>query len=106
MKKTIFCLMAAGLSLAFHPTQSMTTATTAPSTLVVANPTESAQTKVLLQRLNEINAMDKSSLKFSDKRHLRSEVRSIKHQLKEIGGGVYISAGAVILILLLLIILL
>lgn len=98
--------MAAGLSLTFQPTRSMASATTAPSALVVSKPTEAAETNALLQRLNEINTMDKSNLKFSDKRHLRSEVRSIKHQLKEIGGGVYISAGAVILILLLLIILL
>lgn len=49
--------------------------------------------------------MDKSNLNSSDKRILRKEVRSIKQQLKEMSGGVYISAGALIIILLLLIIL-
>lgn len=50
--------------------------------------------------------MDKSDLKSSEKRELRKEVRSIKQQLHEMGGYVYVSAGAVLLIVLLLIILL
>lgn len=105
MKKIVFCLMATCLSLTILPLQS-NAATPAASSLAASKPVESAEAKVLLLRLNEINAMDKSNLKSSDKKNLRVEVRSIKHQLREIGGGVYISVGALLLIILLLVILL
>lgn len=59
----------------------------------------------LLDRLEEINAMDKSTMSRSEKRELRREVKEIQKTM-EIGGGVYISVGALILILILLIILL
>ena len=106
MKKIAFCLTATCLSLTFHPLQSNATTIVAPYSTVVSKSEESAQAKILLLRLNEINAMDKSDLKSSDKKKLRTEVRSIRHQLGEIGGGVYISVGALIIILILLIILL
>ena len=106
MKKIILCLMIGGILLAFNPYQSKASTTAPSSTLVVPKTAESAETKVLLLRLNEINAMDKSKLKSSEKKPLRNEVRSIKHQLKESGDYVYLSAGAIIIIVLLLIILL
>lgn len=96
--------MATCLSLTFIPVQS--NAKAIASTTVVANSAESVQAEVLLSRLNTINAMDKSQLTFSEKKTLRTEVRSIRHQLKDIGGGVYISVGAIVLIIVLLIILL
>ena len=95
--------------LAFHPFQSNAATTKATATVTVsksANEAEAAQAKVLMLRLNEINAMDKSTLNSSEKKNLRNEVRSIKDQLKDLGDGIYISVGAVIIILLLLIILL
>ena len=64
------------------------------------------QDESLLLRLNEINEMDKSELKSSEKRELRKEVRTIKHKLEHNHGGIYISVGAAIIIVLLLIILL
>ena len=73
---------------------------------VVCVDNDEAKVKVLEVRLNEINKMDKSNLTTSDKRELRKEVRSIKKQMSELGGGVYISVAAIIIILLLLIILL
>ena len=106
MKKITLCLVTACLSLMFHPLAASNSTSAASSSLVIPKPTESTEAKTLLVRLDEINAMDKSNLKSSDKKKLRMEVRSIKHQLKVIGGGVYISAGAIIIILLLLIILL
>lgn len=109
MKKFIFCLMATILSLTFLPVQSFASAKEDPSSLVVTkppDPAESAEAKALVTRLDEINAMDMSKLKSSEKKDLRKEVRSIKRELKDIGGGVYISAGALIVILILLIVLL
>lgn len=106
MKKIIFYLTSACVLLTFNPVQSYANITETTSSSVIPKSEKTAEAKILLLRLNEINAMDKSNLKSSDKRNLRREVRSIKQQLKELSGGVYISAGAVIIILLLLIILL
>ena len=94
------------LSLTFIPLQSSAATIAEPSALVDPKPAEAAEAKTLMLRLDEINAMDMSKLKSSEKKNLRKEVRSINHKLKTISGGVYISAGAAILIILLLIILL
>ena len=107
MKKLTICIMAACLSATFIPTTvsaapTISTSVAAPAT----NTTDAAQADALIARLDEIKAMDKSSMSFSEKRNLHKEVRTIKEQLKDIGGGVYLSVGAVILIVILLIILL
>jgi hypothetical protein len=65
-----------------------------------------SEVKVLLLRLDEIKAMDKSELNSSEKKALRKEVRAIKSTLKSTGNGVYLSVGAIIIIILLLILLL
>ena len=61
------------------------------------------QTKIFETRIAEIKAMDKSKLNAAEKKQLRKELRSMK---KALTGGVYLSAGAIILIVLLLILLL
>ncbi|MTI41193.1 hypothetical protein [Fulvivirga lutimaris] len=68
--------------------------------------TTETNSAVLIERLEDIKAVDKHSITTTEKKELRKEVKSIKKQLKKNGGGVYLSAGAVILIVLLLIILL
>lgn len=60
----------------------------------------------LLLRLDQIKAMDKSTLTSVEKKNLRKEVKEIKKELKVVSGGVYLSIGAVIIIILLLILLL
>jgi hypothetical protein len=70
------------------------------------NATTSAEAKVMLNRLEEINALDKSNLRAPEKRALRKEVRAIEKNLSTSNGGVYLSVGAVIIIILLLILLL
>ena len=97
--------MATVLTLIFYPLQSNATGSIGPSSSVVSK-AESKEAEALLFRLNEINDMDKSGLTQSDKKDLRIEVRSIKQKLRATGGGLYISAGALIIILVLLIILL
>ena len=67
---------------------------------------ESAKAQELTKRLEEINAMDKSGMKRSEKRQLHREVKAINKELNELSGGVYVSVGAVIIIILLLILLL
>jgi len=81
------------------------TLSTADSTL----PNSTATTKELraqqmLYRLQEIKAIDKSTLTKEQKKELRKEVKDIRKEAKrdEIK-GIYLSIGAVIIIVLLLI---
>tara|TARA_R110000868_G_scaffold141147_8_gene357355 strand:- start:11612 stop:11878 length:267 start_codon:yes stop_codon:yes gene_type:complete len=59
----------------------------------------------MIDRLNEIKSLDKSSLNRLEKKELRKEVRAIKKSVRASGNGIYISSGAIIIILLLIIIL-
>jgi hypothetical protein len=106
MKKIVLCLMATCLSLTFVPLQSIAATAAESSSLVATKPAESEEAKVLLLRLDEIKTIDMTELKASEKKNLRKEVRSIKRELREVSGGVYLSVGAILLIALLLIILL
>ena len=105
MKKIALSLMTIGLLLAFYPYQSKAATVVTPSSSVVSKPADSEKTKVLLNRLNEIKAMDKSNLKAQEKKNLRKEVLTIKHELKEAGGYIYISGLGLLLIILLIILL-
>ena len=64
-----------------------------------------AEIQIMLNRLEEIKAIDKSELKSAERKELRAEVRKIKSTLRAAGRGLYISTGAIIIILLLIIIL-
>lgn len=66
---------------------------------------ESARAEELVNRLEEIKAMDMKSLSRSEKRELRKEVRSIEKEMKTMNGGVYISVGALLVIIILILIL-
>jgi len=94
------------LSLAFIPVQLKAVTTDEPSSLPAPKPVDSAEVKIMLLRLDEIKAMEMSKLKSDEKKELRKEVKSIKHNLREVGGGVYLSVAAIILIVVLLIVLL
>jgi hypothetical protein len=63
-----------------------------------------AETQKLVERLQEIKALDVSKMSNKDKRVLRKEVKAAEKKVQS--GGVYVSAGALIIIILLLIILL
>jgi hypothetical protein len=90
------------LSLTFLPFQANAAV---PATVVNTKASEVAEVKALELRLNELKEMDKSKMSSSDKKSMRKEVRSINRRMHDIGGGLYISAGAIIIILLLLLIL-
>ncbi len=105
MKKLTFYLMVMVLSLGAFPTTMF--AAEKNGAAVEPEPKEiPAEVKTMLNRLEEIKAMDKSSLKSSEKKELRKEVREIKSELRASGNGVYFSVGAIIIIILLLILLL
>jgi len=106
MKKIAICLMFACLSLTFIPIQLNASTPSESATVPAPKPAESAEAKTLELRLNEINAMDKTKMKSTEKKSLRKEVKSINRKLRELGGGVYLSAGAIILIVILIVVLL
>lgn len=107
MKKLAICLLLACSSmLVSAPTAQATNTAPAPvTTTMPTSPTPPPEVQRLLNRLEQIKAMDKSKLTREEKKALRKEVRATKKELKDVSGGVYISAGALILILILLIIL-
>lgn len=106
MKKLVLPIMTALLLLSFVPAPLSAALATTPSSIPVNSPAASTPAEVLLNRLDEINTMDKSELNGVEKRALRKEVRGIKHELKQQNQGVYLSVGAIIIIVLLLLLLL
>ena len=98
--------MTALLLLAFAPMQLNAEPETGTSPKASTEVVMSDEAVALMDRLDEINAMDKSELSLVERKELRKEVRDIKKDLKEMGSGIYISVGAAILIVLLLILLL
>ncbi len=64
------------------------------------------QLKRITDRVEEIKAMDKSELSKDEKKALRTELKELKREAKAMGGGVYLSVGAIIIIILLLILIL
>ena len=67
--------------------------------------TKNNRAAVLMNRINEIKAMDKSSLSSDEKKELRKELKSIKKEFKKEFKGVYLSVSAIIIVILLLILL-
>jgi hypothetical protein len=105
MKKFTSFLLVSLLALTLIPAQLKAGSESAPSPGTTSKTTESPEAKILMERLNEIKALDKSTLNSLEKKELCKEVLSAKKQLKELSGGVYISIGAIIIIILLLILL-
>ena len=103
MKKLVLACMVFFLSLTFVPTQ--VRAESGSSNATEQTAANRAQATLLYNRLVAIKKMDKSQMSSSEKKELRTEVRSIRKQFKELAGGVYLSTAAVIIIILLLIIL-
>ena len=102
MKKIIFSLVTVCLSITFIPNKLKA----ASDPVKTQNLSQSAEAEVLINRLEEIRSMDKSTFSKCDKKVLQKEVKLIDGRLHAVGGGIYISVGAAILILILVIILL
>lgn len=105
MKKLPFYLMMTVLSLIVFPAQ--VSAKEKNPTEISTNPKElTPEVKIMINRLEEIKAMDKSSMTKVERKELRKEVKAIKANLKSTNNGVYLSVGAIIIVILLLILLL
>ncbi len=106
MKKILNLGLAIALSIAAIPVSAGVSVSAQPNPAKQTEKTERAMAKTLMVRLFQIKNLDKSHLSSGQKATLRMEVQGIHRSLKDLGGGVYISAGAVIVILIILIILL
>ncbi len=61
----------------------------------------------IMTRLEEIKAMDVSSMSRTEKKALRKETKAMEKEVRQTnGGGVYLSVGALLLIIILLVVLL
>jgi len=73
---------------------------------------KTARLQEIKDRVNEIKSMDKSTLTHEQKKELRVELREMRKEARAInssdgmGGGIYLSVGAIIIIILLLILIL
>ncbi|MEO8960511.1 MAG: hypothetical protein ABI325_01435 [Ginsengibacter sp.] len=105
MKKITLVLMAVCLSLTCLPLSSFAVSAGRPG-MANTTPPASARSYALLLRLNEIKNMHKSNLSFSEKKALRKELRTMKHQARSSGSGVFLTVGALLIVILLLILLL
>nr|MBI1230411.1 hypothetical protein [Cytophagales bacterium] len=100
MKKTAYFLSLVFLLNAFVPV-AMASGGKEPITLSAE---EAERLDELKHRVEEIKAMDFSELSKVEKKAIKKELREINKEAKAVGGGVYISAGAIIIILVILLI--
>lgn len=106
MKKLAFYTMTICLLFTFSLDEVKAVNSTPNNSAILAEkPTHSEEVQAMLDRLEEIKAMDMASLTTIQKKELRKEVRAIKQEMRATT-GVYISIGALIIIILLLILLL
>lgn len=61
--------------------------------------------KELTLRVEEIRDMDKSALTLLEKRELRNELKTIKKDLRQSNGAIYIGTGTLLLIIILILLL-
>lgn len=104
MKKTNYPVMLLLLLLSVFSTPIIASEKEPP---IIENPKEiPIEVKAMYHRIDEIKAMDKSTLNSDQKKELRKELKTIKKQLRTTNHGLYLSLGAIIIIILLLILIL
>lgn len=67
---------------------------------------DAAKVEAIRRRVEEIKAMDKSDMSKTERKALKKELKEMKKKARALGGGVYLSVGAIIIIILLLILIL
>ena len=96
MKKIAICFMAAFLSLTFIPLQ---VSAKSPKSATTLTAEKTAEIKTIELRISEINSMDKTKLKASEKKSLRKEVKTMNKKVRR--DYTYEYSGALLLLLLL-----
>lgn len=95
--KSFYLLIIIGLSLT---TTAFSNSLNPDNRPITAN--DNVRAQELTNRLNEISTMNIKEMSRSEKKELRKEVKSIKKEMKTMGGGVYISVGALLVIIIIL----
>ncbi|MFW5878162.1 MAG: hypothetical protein ACOCUP_03500 [bacterium] len=104
MKKITLSLIAVIMLLAFSPVKASAENHDNDKTEVAEVSTQE-QADIMIDRLHKIVNMNIKSMDGPDKEKLRDEVLTIKDKLEQLNGGIYISAGALIIIIIILILL-
>ena len=88
------------LTILVFLTVAITSSVTA-RTLLTPDSTQTIEfAKILLTRMDEINALDKANLSSIELKKLKKELRGIKGDLKELEGGTYLPLGTLVIVLL------
>ncbi len=66
---------------------------------------DQARLEQIQLRVGEIKAMDLAALSKDELKEVRVELKELRREAKQAGGGIYLSVGAIIVILLVLILL-
>ena len=103
MKKIVRYSLALCLSITFGLSGLQASSALPTTPLTTEQKAANPRLQELTQRLEQIQAMDKSQMSASERKALRKETRQIK---KAVSGGVYVSAGALIVLLIILILVL
>jgi len=111
MKKISTLIMIAFVSLTFsssHVSAQTNDASSASASVLVSIPVVKSESDIkiaeLQLRLTELNSIDRSEMTSLEKKELRQEERSVRREIQENNGGIYISGGALIIIIVLIII--
>lgn len=97
MKKLMWLLTFIFLSVAFTPNAM------AKKDKPELSEIEKSRLAEIELRVEQIKAMDFSSMDKTERKEVRNELREMKKEAKDLGGGIYLSVGAIIIILLVLI---
>jgi nucleoside recognition membrane protein YjiH len=102
MKNYAFCLSLIFSLMAFVPEAQALSKDKEKSTLTAE---EKQRVTEIETRVHEIQAMDFASMKKEERKEVKNELKALKKEVRQVGGGVYVSVGAIIIILLLIILL-
>ncbi|QDH78419.1 hypothetical protein FKX85_04975 [Echinicola soli] len=102
MKKVVYFLAVMFSFAAFSPA-AMAAPEKKEKEKTELSPEEEARLTEINDRVEEIKAMDFSEMSKDEIKDVREELRGMKKEAKTMGGGVYLSVGAIIIILLILI---
>jgi hypothetical protein len=112
MKKTLYFIFSFVLIMIFSMSTSTSFATiseNASGELTIQADVENYLTReeaeIITLRIEEIRAMDKSTLTAEEKLELRTELKDIRKEMQRQGGYIYIGAGTILVVLLLILLL-
>lgn len=70
------------------------------------SPEQKERLSEIEKRVDEIKEMDFSEMSKEERKEVKNELKDMKVEAKQMGGGIYLSVGAIIIIILLLILIL